>query len=109
MTFRLVNAGKKEIWHKDEFLYHVWHPGDGGYGNFAGPHDGHGMSKTALKLLKNGRIFPLVENPAIRILRTSEKKDPIIYFPYLLQAIPQRELKNYTTTKLNLREVRYDT
>src|SRR3989339_492512 len=25
MTFRLVNNGRKEIWHNTEFLYHAWH------------------------------------------------------------------------------------
>ena len=27
MTWRLVKAGKREIWHESEWTYHVWHPG----------------------------------------------------------------------------------
>jgi len=69
MTFRLVNFGKKEIWSEEEFLYHVWHPGQAGERNYLGPHDGKHMSTTALKARTTGRILPLVENPAIRLLR----------------------------------------
>jgi len=69
MTFRLVNAGKKEVWHQEEFLYHVWHPGQAGHGNYLGPHDGKHMSTTALKTRYTKRILPLTENPAIRMLR----------------------------------------
>lgn len=75
MTFRLVNAGKKEIWHEDEFLYHVWHPGQGGTNNYFGPHDGKHMSTTALEVRHTGRIMPLVENPAIEALRTKLTDD----------------------------------
>ncbi|MBF0120896.1 MAG: hypothetical protein HQK79_18870 [Desulfobacterales bacterium] len=70
MTFRLVNAGKKEKWHQSEFLYHVWHPGTDGIQNFIGPHDGKHMSSVALKSQKTGRILPLLENEAIRLMRT---------------------------------------
>ena len=69
MTFRLVNSGKKEIWHPSEFLYHVWHPGQAGDNNYLGPHDGRHMSTTALGARRTGRILPLVENPAIKQLR----------------------------------------
>ena len=69
MTFRLVNFGKRELWSPEEFLYHVWHPGQAGDKNYLGPHDGKHMSTTALEARATGRIFPLVENPAIRLLR----------------------------------------
>ena len=35
MTFRLVNAGKKEVWHQEEFLYHTWHTGQAGQGQLS--------------------------------------------------------------------------
>lgn len=69
MTFRLVNFGKKEFWHPEEFLYHVWHPGQAGDNNYLGPHDGKHMSTTALEARRTGRTLPLVENPAIKIMR----------------------------------------
>ena len=69
MTFRLVNFGKKEIWHQDEWLYHTWHPGQAGRWNYSGPHDGKNMSTTALEVIRSGRVLPLLENPAIRTLR----------------------------------------
>ncbi|MBF0538360.1 MAG: glycosyltransferase family 4 protein [Nitrospirae bacterium] len=69
MTFRLLNAGKKEVWLQDEFLYHAWHPGHQGDGDYAGPHDGKLISLRALQNLKTGRIEPVVENEAIRALR----------------------------------------
>ncbi|MDH3257666.1 MAG: hypothetical protein OEM27_08605, partial [Nitrospinota bacterium] len=69
MTFRLINAGKKEIWHPREFLFHTWHPGTDGENNYLGPHDGRNMSSTALATRVTGRILPLLENPAIKILR----------------------------------------
>ena len=37
LTFRLVNYGRREIWLKDEFLYHTWHPGTGGQNNYTRP------------------------------------------------------------------------
>lgn len=69
MTFRLINAGKKEVWHQHEFTYHVWHPGTGGFGEYFGPHDGGYVSTTALEAKKTGRIYPLNENIVIRSIR----------------------------------------
>jgi hypothetical protein len=69
MTFRLVNAGKRELWHPSEFLYHVWHPGQAGENNYVGPHDGRHVSSMALRAKYMGRILPFVENEAIRKLR----------------------------------------
>lgn len=69
MTFRLLNHGCCERWHETEFLYHTWHPGQGGKGNYLGPHDGRHTSTTALEALVTGRIFPYRENGAIKILR----------------------------------------
>ncbi len=72
MTFRLVNHGYQEIWHEFEFLYHTWHPGQAGEDNYLGPHDGRHMSTTALEALTTGRIMPLLENEAIRLLRNGK-------------------------------------
>jgi hypothetical protein len=30
LPWRLVNYGRREVWHDKEFLYHVWHPGTDG-------------------------------------------------------------------------------
>lgn len=65
LTFRLVNLGKQEIWHPDEFLYHTWHPGEAGVNNYLGPHDGLHLSTTALESIHSSRIFPNVINRAI--------------------------------------------
>jgi hypothetical protein len=99
MTFRLVNAGKKEVWHEEEFLYHTWHPGTDGKGNYLGPHDGMNMSTTALSVKRTGRVMPLVENPAIELLRL--RQDNILYEPLLSQAIPERDLAGWTIRELD--------
>ncbi|MDR4498213.1 MAG: glycosyltransferase family 2 protein [Candidatus Scalindua sp.] len=99
MTFRLVNSGKREIWHQEEFLYHVWHPGTDGKGNYCGPHDGQNMSTTALNGRLTCRVMPLVENPAITALRLNE--DDIIYKPLLLQAIPEENISDWEIEKLS--------
>jgi hypothetical protein len=70
MTFRLLNNGLREVWHQNEFLYHTWHPGQAGVDNYSGPHDGRQISTTALDALRCGRIMPLDENEAIKLLRT---------------------------------------
>jgi|GEM_PF-997204 len=75
MTFRLKNLGKKEIWHPKEFLYHVWHPGQAGHGNYVGPHDGMHISSTALKAREDRRVQPLQENKVIQKLRESGKHE----------------------------------
>jgi hypothetical protein len=72
MTFRLINAGAAERWHPTEFLYHTWHPGQAGDGNYLGPHDGRHMSIAALEARVNGRIHPLLENPAVAMIRAGE-------------------------------------
>jgi len=69
MTFRLVNRGRKELWHPTEFMYHTWHPGQAGVDNYLGPHDGRHVSTTSLAGLSARRVRPLLENPAIRRLR----------------------------------------
>jgi len=69
MTFRLVNAGKKEIWHPNEFLFHTWHPGTDGEYDHMGPHDGLNMSSTALAARTTKRLLPLQENHALQTLR----------------------------------------
>ncbi|MBF0344430.1 MAG: glycosyltransferase [Nitrospirae bacterium] len=70
MTFRLLNTGKKEVWHHEEFLYHVWHPGHQGDGNYVGPHDGKLISLRAVENLKTNKVTPFVENEAIKALQT---------------------------------------
>ncbi len=71
MTFRLINYGRREIWDMEEFTYHTWHPGQAGADNYLGPHDGRHMSSTALEASTSGRIGPLAESEAIRLLRTA--------------------------------------
>lgn len=71
MTFRLVNMGRREVWHQSEFMYHTWHPGAAGEDNYLGPHDGRHVSTTALEALASKRTMPLLENHAIRLLRTA--------------------------------------
>lgn len=65
LTFRLSNLGRKEIWHRKEFLYHTWHPGSDGVNNYLGPHDGRNMSTTALDHIATGRTSPHVANTLI--------------------------------------------
>jgi hypothetical protein len=98
MTFRLVNSGKKEIWHPSEFLYHVWHPGQAGDNNYLGPHDGRHMSTTALGARRTGRILPLVENPAIKQLRLNggSNSDPSL----LGQLISAETLNGWSVEQL---------
>jgi hypothetical protein len=76
MTFRLVNLGKREFWHPEEFLYHVWHPGQAGEKNYIGPHDGRHMSSRALLARLTGRILPFLENPAVQNLRLQKNQVP---------------------------------
>ena len=75
MTFRLVNKGRRELWHQSEFMLHTWHPGQAGVDNYLGPHDGRHVSTTALDALVTGRVMSLVENAAIRDLRTGRVPD----------------------------------
>lgn len=106
MTFRLVNYGCQEIWHESEFLYHTWHPGQAGEDNYLGPHDGRHMSTTALEALTTGRIMPLLENEAIRLLRngtvTNDNKlenklvDPEYYLNWKFNKVDNKSsFKNY--------------
>lgn len=73
MTFRLVSRGKRELWHQSEFMYHTWHPGQAGVNNYLGPHDGRHVSTTALEALTSRRVMPLLENEAVRALRTDSE------------------------------------
>ncbi|HET6430590.1 MAG TPA: hypothetical protein VFJ30_19435 [Phycisphaerae bacterium] len=72
MTFRLINAGQRELWHEHQWLYHAWHPGEAGNGERMGPHDGRHMSTTALAVRETGRVRPLVANPVIERLREGD-------------------------------------
>jgi len=91
LTFRLVNAGKKEKWHQTEWMCHVWHPGQSGDKNFVGPHDGRNMSTLALETIETKRIWPLSENELIRELRTSDQKVCNIPFSELTEIILHNE------------------
>ncbi len=75
MTFRLVNFGRREIWHQTEFMYHTWHPGQAGIGNYVGPHDGRHVSAAAIDALINGRILPVTENETIRDIRLGNGRE----------------------------------
>jgi len=72
LTFRLINLGKEEVWHQNEFLYHTWHPGSDGIGEYLGPHDGHNLSTTSLEALWSGRVEPHVPHPLIQKLKQGE-------------------------------------
>lgn len=65
MTFRLVNHGLKEVWHEQEFLFHTWHPGSDGVGNYIGPHDGRNVSSRALEAVQSKRVMPALGNETI--------------------------------------------
>ncbi len=76
LTFRLVNFGREEHWLRSEYIYHLWHPNTSGCNiEYKGPDDGQGMSLTAIRLLDDGRVAPLLENPAIRQLRDGGAED----------------------------------
>lgn len=101
MTFRLINAGKREIWHSQEWLYHFWHPGQAGRGNYLGPHDGRHMSTTALEIIKSGRVMPLIENPAIRLLRLGGGAENF-YASLLPKAVSEIETRKWRIDKESL-------
>lgn len=103
LTFRLVNAGLTEIWHPSEFLYHTWHPGTDGHANYMGPHDGRGLSTTALSAIRSGRIVPLVENSAVRLLRNGED---ILYVEPEACLLPRREAELWTESRIKNRSSR---
>ncbi len=67
--WRMVNKGYREIWHQSEWLLHVWHPWVRSGVGIMGESDGAGINSTALEIRKTKKVFPLVENEKIRILR----------------------------------------
>lgn len=71
LSFRLINAGLEEIWHKTEFLYHTWHPGTDGHQQYCGPHDGKNMSTTALSNLFLCATQPHFANPLINEINSA--------------------------------------
>ncbi|HOK57268.1 MAG TPA: hypothetical protein PKV21_07980 [bacterium] len=104
MTFRLRNYGLKEVWLKEEFLYHTWHPGESGSFDYMGPHDGLNMSTTALNVLITKRILPLQENKSIKIIR--EKKLLFKTEELLKLAIPEKEIiQTWTVDVLREKEI----
>jgi radical SAM superfamily enzyme YgiQ (UPF0313 family) len=74
MTARLINAGLQDKLHPTHFLYHAWHPNQGGSNNYSGPNDGKGMSLTAMEIPKTGQIQPLQENGNIKKLRLAQER-----------------------------------
>src|SRR3990167_4012293 len=98
-TFRMRNCGKREIWHEGEFLYHTWHPGTDGVGNYFGPHDGKNMSTTSLEAIRMGRIQPLVKNPAIKILENKDHE--IIYSDPKESLLPTREIPEWDIERMD--------
>ncbi len=74
MTARLINAGVHDKLHPSHFLYHVWHPNQGGDNNYCGPNNGRGMSTRAMKIPKEGRSLPIVENDEIKKLRLAQNR-----------------------------------
>jgi hypothetical protein len=101
MTFRLVNAEKKEVWHQNEFLYHVWHSGTDGKANYLGPHDGKNMSTTALSVIRTGRIMPLVENPAVKTLRLNKNNLSMDKEQLIASAVTDRDIHEWKVERLN--------
>ena len=92
MTWRLVNAGCEEKWHQEEWMLHVWHPGQAGDNNFVGPHDGFMLSTTALEAKTAKRILPLVENEFIQILRNHTNAETFaLSFPEMMIKIKMFE------------------
>ena len=70
MTFRLINAGFEDRLHPSYFVYHVYHPNQGGDNNYCGPNNGRGVSTTALTTFEESRVLPLKENEEIKKIRT---------------------------------------
>lgn len=76
LTFRLKNFGREEVWLEDEFIYHVWHPGESVFNvDYQGPNDGRGMSTAALECLESGSIEPKLLNRAIGEIREGDDFD----------------------------------
>lgn len=76
LTFRLVNHGLTERWLRDEYLYHVWHPNEGGINtDYQGPSDGRGMAQRSLEARTTGRVEPCLENPWVRQVRAGNRVD----------------------------------
>ena len=101
MTFRLVNAGKKEIWHHNEFMFHTWHPGTDGSKNYLGPHDGQNLSTAALQARYQARVMSLQENSSIKILRTGQKKEDVS--DLLFRAVSDRDLSDWESKNLEMK------
>ncbi len=67
LTFRLLNRGGRELWLKNEYLYHTWHPNQTSINSdYSGPHDGRYLSLRSLHARASGQIHPYLENPCIR-------------------------------------------
>ena len=102
MTFRLLNNGFKEVWDETEYLYHTWHPGQAGVDNYQGPHDGRQMSSSALESLITGRVYPLVENKTMRLIKDRERLSEIAIMESL---VDKRYLKAWDRSLITDRQV----
>jgi hypothetical protein len=98
LTFRLINWGRREVWHDSEFLYHTWHPGQAGDGNYLGPHDGRHMSTTALEALVSGRVTPYVANRAIERLQHDPTADAAAIERLLIRSVSHHAWRMDSTT-----------
>ncbi|MGB7952159.1 MAG: hypothetical protein WCH75_31105 [Candidatus Binatia bacterium] len=105
MTWRLVNAGKKELWHQTEWTYHVWHPGQLGDRNYFGPHDGLHISSTALAARRSGRVLPLTENPAMTELRLATNPQALDERPWE-QAVSARDFSRWKVSQTRLEAIK---
>jgi hypothetical protein len=105
MTWRLVNAGKNEVWHQSEWTYHVWHPGQLGDRNYFGPHDGQHMSSTALAARRSGRVLPLMENPAVKELRLAGTHQAF-NTDLLERAVSGRDFSGWRVSKVRLEAIK---
>jgi hypothetical protein len=101
MTWRLVNLGRKELWHENEWTYHLWHPGQVGAQNYFGPHDGFHLSATALATRQSRRILPLVENPAIATQRCSRQAGD--WCAEIASALAGRDFSTWTISQTRLK------
>lgn len=75
LVVRMVNGGRQEHWHREEFLLHTWHPRLKPGFDRMGPHLWYN-STTSFKHLFEGNILPYVENKMIRTIRKQTFAEP---------------------------------
>jgi len=92
LSGRLVNLGRREVWHPTEATYHAWHPGADGEDDYLAPHDGRYVSPVALQARRTRRVTPLVENPMIRYIRTRQTPPARMLEDVIRKAVGKRPL-----------------